>query len=82
MTRIVFILFAVVAVGAVAMVPTISAAMAQGQILAPGQSDPNRNPSAHNGQLPPGQSLTNNPGLCQNSIIGLPKEVAHDLCRS
>jgi hypothetical protein len=54
---------------------------AEGQERAPGQSDPNRNPSldaplnwckpgCQSGSLPPGQTAIGNPGQCQKSDGG------------
>jgi len=38
--------------------------------LSPGQNDPHRNPSGHEGELPPGQFTHGNPGQCQKADLG------------
>ena len=87
-TKIVLLLVAVAAVGAVTTFSTLQQVMAQGQSLAqgeslaPGQGVPT-NRTLKEGFPPPGQNPSGNPGQCQttsNPFVG--KEAAHDRCHS
>jgi hypothetical protein len=72
---------AAIAVGMILSAMTTSYVFAKGEAFAPGQSQPNSNPSS--GALPPGQFPFGNPGQCQKILDDFnPPDVAHDACHS